>query len=300
MNLIKNVRVYDDLELMLDGEALDFLDIASPPAFHSASARMALEANAHVLVEKPLCLDAAEFADLTALAIEKSRALMCVHNWKFSPAYRRAYELVSQGRVGNLRYISLVRLRGEPAGAGGMSAGGGERWRLDARTGGGILIDHGWHVFYLMHWLMGGTSPFAVSASLDSRVGTAVEDLADIRVEFPDGRLAYSHLSWRAPTRRTSAVIYGDKAMLEIEGNRVLLTERSGIANDYSVSDAPDDSYHAGWFAEVAEHFEQALPDGPSSPFVRENQAEARTALVLMLGTRESATSEGKAVKIAI
>lgn len=33
INLIKNVRVYDDLELMLDGEALDFLDIASPRLF---------------------------------------------------------------------------------------------------------------------------------------------------------------------------------------------------------------------------------------------------------------------------
>jgi len=299
MNLIKNVRVYDDLELMLDGEALDFLDIASPPAFHAASTRMALEAGAHVLVEKPLCLDAAEFAGLTALAIEKSRVLMCVHNWKISPAYRRAYELVSQGRLGDLRYISLVRLRGEPAGAGDISAGGGERWRLDERTGGGILVDHGWHAFYLMHWLMGGMAPSSVSAHLNAPPGATVDDLADIRVEFPDGRLAYSHLSWRAPTRRTSAVLYGDKAMLEIEGNRVLLTERSGVVHDYSVSDEPDDSYHAGWFAGVAAHFERSLRDGPSSPLVNENRAEAQAALMLMLGARKSAASGGIAVKIA-
>jgi predicted dehydrogenase len=300
MNLIKNVRVYDDLELMVDGEALDFLDIASPPAFHAASARMALEAGAHVLVEKPLCLDAAEFAGLMALATEKSRVLMCVHNWKYSPAYQRAYELVSQGHLGRLRYISLVRLRGEPAGAEGTLAGGGERWRLDARTGGGILIDHGWHVFYLMRWLMGGVDPSGVSAYLDAARGAAVDDLADIRVEFPDGRIAYSHVSWRAPARRTSAVLYGDKAILEIEGNRVLLTERSGVVHDCSVSDTPDDSYHAGWFAGVAAHFEQALRDGPSSPLVRENLAEAQTALMLILGARQSATSGSIAVKIAI
>ena len=36
IRLIKNVRVYDDLELMLDGEAPDFVDIASPPALHGA------------------------------------------------------------------------------------------------------------------------------------------------------------------------------------------------------------------------------------------------------------------------
>jgi predicted dehydrogenase len=155
-------------------------------------------------------------------------------------------------------------------------------------------------VFYLMHWLMGGVAPSGVSAYLDAPRGATVDDLADVRVEFPDGRIAYSHLSWRAPVRRTSAVLYGDKAMLEIEGNRVLLTERSGVVHDCSVSDAPDDSYHAGWFAGVAAHFEQALRDGPSSPLVRENQAEAQTALMLLLGARKSATSGGIAVKIAI
>ena len=38
MRLIPNIRVYDDLELMLDGERLDFVDVASPPAYHAATA----------------------------------------------------------------------------------------------------------------------------------------------------------------------------------------------------------------------------------------------------------------------
>src|SRR5579863_82506 len=98
INLVKNVRVYDDLELMLAGEALDFVDIASPPAFHAATARMALEAGAHVLVEKPLCLERGELAQLSGLAARQSRVLMCVHNWKHSPVYRRAHELIDSGR----------------------------------------------------------------------------------------------------------------------------------------------------------------------------------------------------------
>src|SRR6516164_7123899 len=57
INLIKNIRVYDDLDLMLDGEKLDFLDIASPPAYHAVAASRALEAGTHVLIEKPLCLE---------------------------------------------------------------------------------------------------------------------------------------------------------------------------------------------------------------------------------------------------
>ena len=77
INLVRNARVYDDLDLMLDGEALDFVDIASPPAFHAAAVRKALEAGANVLVEKPICLSVVEFEELAALAARKSRVLMC-------------------------------------------------------------------------------------------------------------------------------------------------------------------------------------------------------------------------------
>jgi predicted dehydrogenase len=144
--LLPNARVYDDLELMLEGEALDFVDVASPPALHAHAARLALEAGAHLLVEKPMCLAMDEFDDLARVAREKRRVLMCVHNWKYAPAYALARRMVDDGRIGAVRFISLDRLRTEPAGAG--RAGGA--WRSSPQSGGGILIDHGWHVFYLM------------------------------------------------------------------------------------------------------------------------------------------------------
>src|SRR5438270_6634221 len=62
IGLIKGIRVYDDLELMLDAEALDFVDIASPPAFHASAARLVLQASVDAVVEKPLCLHPADFS----------------------------------------------------------------------------------------------------------------------------------------------------------------------------------------------------------------------------------------------
>ncbi|HXN12896.1 MAG TPA: Gfo/Idh/MocA family oxidoreductase, partial [Candidatus Acidoferrales bacterium] len=97
LRLIKNVRVYDDLELMLDGEAPDFVDVASPPGLHHEAARAALAAGAHVLVEKPLALSLGEFDELAALAAEKQRVLMCVHNWKYAPAYAVARKAIEAG-----------------------------------------------------------------------------------------------------------------------------------------------------------------------------------------------------------
>ncbi len=300
MRLIKNVRVYDDLELMLDGEAPDFVDIASPPAWHAAAARTALEANAHVIVEKPMCLTLHEFNAIAELARSRSRVLMCVHNWRYAPAYALARRMIDDGRIGEPRFISLDRIRAQPAGA----QGAGASWRASADSGGGILIDHGWHVFYLMQWLFGGDAPVEISAALATPEPDAsqnvTEDVADLRVTFSSGRLARAHLSWRGPARRTSAMIYGELGMIEIEGNRMTFTDRSGRQEDLSVTDIPDDSYHAAWFAGMAEEFERAISDGRDSAAVVANLAQARVAIAMTAAARESALSGGASARIAL
>jgi len=294
IRLIKSVRVYDDLGLMLDGESPDFVDIASPPAYHAESVRAALAAGANVIVEKPLCLGVNEFDELAALAAKESRVLMCVHNWKYAPAYAVARKAIEAGRLGEIRFISIDRLRTEPAGAGGS----GGQWRASAASGGGILIDHGWHVFYLMQWLLGGDAPAAISAHLEAPADGDAEHLADLRVAFSSGCVARAHLSWRAPVRRTSAVIYGEHGCLEIEGDHVSLTDRKGAVEDISVVDAADDSYHSAWFGAMAADFIRAVAAGPDSPLVRQNLTEARASLALIEAARQSAANGGLAVKI--
>jgi predicted dehydrogenase len=300
IHLINNVRVYDDLELMLDGEALDFLDVASPPAFHAAAAKLALEASVNVIVEKPLCLNAGELAQLSSLAARNDRLLMCVHNWKYSPAYRRAHELISAGQLGQVQYVSLVRMRNGPAGSGPDEVGDSKRWRLDPKAGGGILIDHGWHAFYLALWLMGGDQPLSLSSHLRFNADSGVEDFADMRIEFPGGRMVNVLLTWRAPVRRTSTVIVGTAGLLEIEGDKILLTERSGRIADYSVIDAPEDSYHARWFMAAAADYEGVLNHGPRAELARLNLDEATAALTLTAAAGRSAVEDGRAVALNI
>jgi len=281
---------------MLDGESPDFVDIASPPGFHAESVRAALNARAHVIVEKPLCLELGEFDELAALAAEQGRVLMCVHNWKYAPAYAVACKAIEAGRLGEIRFISIDRLRTEPAGVGGSGA----KWRGAASSGGGILIDHGWHVFYLMQWLLGGDSPSAISARLESRGDGDAEDLADLRLVFSSGCIARAHLSWRAPLRRTSAVIYGERGCIEIEVDRVTLTDRTGAVEDFSVADVADDSYHSAWFGAMAADFELAVTEGTNSPIARRNLVESRTALSLIDAARRSSIHNGAAIDLAV
>jgi hypothetical protein len=163
-----------------------------------------------------------------------------------------------------------MRLRNQPAGGQDTLTTGGERWRLDAKTGGGILVDHGWHVFYLAHWLMGGAMPIGISAHLGSSPSGKAEDTADLRIEFPRNRIAHAHLSWQ-----------------------------SGNVEDHAMADSPDDSYHPMWLAGVAAEFEQAVIRGPESPALRENHKEVRAATALIAGARASAAKGGGRVALA-
>jgi predicted dehydrogenase len=297
LGLLKNVRVYDDLELMLNGEALDFLDITSPPAFHAPSAKLALEAKVNVIVEKPLCLNPGELEQLASLAAQNDRLLMCVHNWKYSPTFRRVGELISAGLLGRIQYISLVRMRPGPAGS-SANAGAGETWRLDSKSGGGILIDHGWHAFYLAQWLMGGDEAVAVSSFLGPDPSRGVDEFADLRIEFPGSRMVNVLLTWCAPVRRTTTIIVGTAGLLEIEGERILLTEQGGRSTQCSVTDTLDDSYHAPWFEAAAADYERALTQGRQCELARVNLREAATALALTTAARRSAARQGCAIAL--
>jgi predicted dehydrogenase len=145
---------------------------------------------------------------------------------------------------------------------------------------------------------MGGDRPVAISSYLRFDGSAAVDHFADIRIEFPGARMANVLLTWTAAVRRTTAVIAGTAGLLEIEGNRILLTESSGRSVDYSVTDDPDDSYHRAWFMAAAADYEDALKHGPCSEFALTNLDEAATALALTKAAQRSAARRGRAVAL--
>lgn len=59
--------------------AVDVITIASPPSFHGAAARRALDAGKHLLIEKPLATDTETGAHLVRIAREKKLTLACGH-----------------------------------------------------------------------------------------------------------------------------------------------------------------------------------------------------------------------------
>ena len=114
----------------------------------------AAAAGKHILCEKPLCLTAAEAARVQAAVSEAGITLMCAHNQLFLPAVAEAKAL-ARGRSRSARLYEVRTTDSffndfDPATMG---------WRANAVTsGGGELIDTGYHPTYLMLHLAGAVA----------------------------------------------------------------------------------------------------------------------------------------------
>src|SRR5712692_1933301 len=156
---LPGARWYDSPEDLLAGEPLDFVDISTPPSSHAPLIRSALERGLHVLCEKPLVSSLDDLGALRALAGRLGRVLHTVHNWHHAPIVRRTAALVREGAIGRVTRVDWHTLRTRPA---VTSDGDEENWRFDPLiAGGGVLADHGWHVFYVVQgWI--GEAPQSV------------------------------------------------------------------------------------------------------------------------------------------
>jgi predicted dehydrogenase len=293
---LPNLRLYDAAEELLSGETLDFADICAPPARHAGLIAAALEKGLHVLCEKPLVLAADELALLRETALRKDRALVAVHNWRHAPILAAAQALIEEGAIGEVRFCRWETLREKPAAAAGDT--GQTNWRVDpAVSGGGILIDHGWHALYVVRgWLPGAL--WRVSGRLSTRRHREwpIEDTAEVVLECGGGERAEVLLTWAADERRNRAIVQGTRGTIRLDGSVLQLTT-AGSAEPIVFPDSlSEGSHHPGWFAGVAAEFLSEIRD----PARRgRSLAEASACLETIGLARESSLRGGAALSAA-
>lgn len=76
---------YDDVERLLEREKPDVVHVTTPPASHLALARKAIDAGAHVLVEKPFTLNLADSRTLVEHARRAGKKLTIGYSYHYDP-----------------------------------------------------------------------------------------------------------------------------------------------------------------------------------------------------------------------
>jgi predicted dehydrogenase len=192
-------------ELLRDPE-VHVVDITLPHHLHYQVAKEAIQANKHVLVEKPMTAKAEESRELIELAKAAGVRVTVAENTPFVQAYRQVDELIRGDVIGTPRLIRTLIYGSEVQRLQDVSSWKGRR---DGSCG-GVIIDAGPHSFFLLKWLFGEiASVQANSAKLIE--ASEVEDHALVAGRLKSGAIFSTEYTF------TAEIPWGER--LEVYGS---------------------------------------------------------------------------------
>ena len=188
-------RVYADLESLLATERPDYVVVASPAKYHASQTIAAFEAGAHVLCEKPLCMDMTEAEAIVETARRTGRLFTMGFQTRQRRDLRALREFIAAGRLGQVYHSRIW-------GSHTMNYPWGRFHHRQDQSFGGVIAATVVHSLDALIWVLGAPRPVAVSASIFRRLdqmpdppinfeGTVeevtVEDFGHAHVRFVDG-----------------------------------------------------------------------------------------------------------------
>ncbi len=133
------VEVVPDAAALLQDEEINLVVIATPNSSHFDLARQSLQANKHVVVEKPFTTTSGQAQELIDLAQRQNKVVSVNHNRRWDGDFQTVKKLLEAKLLGRLvEYESQYnRFRNYPR---------PNAWREEEGAGGGILFDLGSHL----------------------------------------------------------------------------------------------------------------------------------------------------------
>ncbi len=182
-------------EVVQDG-SVEAVVIASFASQHFTQARQALHAKKHVLVEKPMTLDATEAEELVHLAASVGRCLMVGHLLLYHPAVVKMRQLVETEEIGELFYLYSQRLN-----LGQVRKDENALWSFGPHDVAVAL-----HLF--------GSEPLVVTAKGEAFLQKGIVDVVFVTLHFARRKMAHIHLSWLDPHKIRRTTLVGSRKMV--------------------------------------------------------------------------------------
>jgi len=249
--LLPGLRTYASTATLLQEERPDFVDICTPPYAHRDLIAQAVAAGCHTLCEKPLATDLEEALAIRTIVAGRGVVLMPCHQYHYAPQWLTLRALIAAGEIGAVHEAELVV---ERTGANAGAAGWRPLWRTRQElAGGGILVDHGAHLFYQLHALFG--PPLRLTCRTACRLPAyCVDDTAELDLHYAGG-VARLRLTWAAAARRSTHRYRGERGEIVCDDDTILLRGARGERRIAFASGLSQGSAHSDWFAPLLADF---------------------------------------------
>jgi predicted dehydrogenase len=197
-------HAFGSYEELLASDTIDAVYIPLPTSQHVEWTAKAAEAGKHVLVEKPLALDANDILPLIELRDKKKVLISEAFMVTYHPQWLKVRDLVRSGVIGKLRHVQ---------GAFSYYNVDPNNMRNVLSLGGGALPDIGVYPTVSTRFVT-GKEPSRVQATVerDKKFGTDI--YSSIRADFGEFELSF-YLATQLANRQLM-VFHGDKGFIEV------------------------------------------------------------------------------------
>lgn len=188
-----------EFERVLERDDVNGVVIATPAATHGVLARAAITAGKDVLVEKPMALTVKEAVEIDQLAASNGVLLAVGHVLEYHPAVTKLRELLTEGVLGEIRYLYSNRLNL-----------GRVRYEENA------LWSFAPHDVAMMNRLL-DQLPVTVSCTGGAYLNPEVADVTLMSLTFPRGIMGHIFVSWLHPFKVHRFVLVGSERMADFD-----------------------------------------------------------------------------------
>ncbi|MDJ0338137.1 Gfo/Idh/MocA family oxidoreductase [Cryobacterium sp. PH31-O1] len=196
---------HQSYEALVNDPEVDVIYVSTPHPFHAEHAMLALNAGKHVLIEKPIALNAHEARQIVDLATSKNLLVLEAMWTRFLPHMVRIREILASGTLGDVRSLLADHTQDLPD---------DPEHRLNSMAlGGGALLDLGVYPVSFAHAVFGTPDTIVASASFKS---TGADAQVATIFRYGDGQIAttFSASNTLGPT---TASILGTNGRIDID-----------------------------------------------------------------------------------
>lgn len=247
----RNVVAFADYGEMLHSGLCDAVIVAVPPYDHQALVTQALDANLHVICEKPAGVYTKQVKEMNATAERSDKLFGMMFNQRSNPIYRKMQEMVSSGDVGEIKRVNWI-ITNWYRSQNYFDLGG---WRATWRgEGGGVLFNQCPHQIDLLQWIV-GMLPTKIHSHchFGKWHDIEVEDDVTAYMEFPNGATGVFVTSTADAPGTNRFEITGTRGRLVCEGGKLTFdqlavderefcrTARAFVDPEYKTFEVPTD-----------------------------------------------------------
>jgi predicted dehydrogenase len=189
--LFSNIKTSANLKGSINDA--DAFIVATPIETHAQIAKVLLEHNKHVLIQKPMAHSSIESDKLNKIAKKKNKVLMVAHTFIFSPAIQKIKKDININNYGDLNYISSTR----------VNLGLFQRFH-------NVVWDLAPHDFSIIRYLH-DEKPSYISATGTAHTNSKLIDCANITIGYKSNFMAMISINWLSPIKIRNLIVSGSK-----------------------------------------------------------------------------------------